>query len=74
MGGLILIDGMIINQNGKDGEIALIKPSPEGYRELGRAAFFSSKKSQAWAPLAFSRGKLVIRDLEKLVCVDLQNP
>ena len=74
MGGLILVDGMIINQNGKDGEIALIEPSPEGYRELGRASFFSSKKSQAWAPLAFCQGKLVIRDLEKLVCVDLQNP
>lgn len=74
MGGLILVDGMIINQNGKDGEIALIEPSPEGYREVGRASFFSSNKSQAWAPLAFSRGKLVIRDLEKLVCVDLQNP
>jgi outer membrane protein assembly factor BamB len=74
MGGLILVDGMIINQNGKDGEIALIEPSPEGYREVGRASFFSSKKSQAWAPLAFSQGKLVIRDLEKLVCVDIQNP
>ncbi len=74
LGALILIDGLIINQNGNNGDIHLIEPSPEGYKELGKASFFDSKKSQAWAPLAFSKGKLIIRDLEKMVCVDLQNP
>ncbi len=73
MGALILVNGLIINQNGKNGDIHLIKPSPEGYEELGKASFFSSSKSQAWAPLAFSQGKLIVRDLEKMVCVDLQN-
>jgi outer membrane protein assembly factor BamB len=72
LGALILVNGMIINQNGKNGDIHLIKPSPGGYMEAGKASFFDSKRSQAWAPLAFSRGKLVIRDLEKLVCIDLQ--
>jgi len=72
MGALILVNGMIINQNGKNGDIHLIEPSPDGYKELGKASFFNSKKSQAWAPLAFSQGKLIIRDLEKMVCVDLQ--
>ena len=67
------ISGTIINQNGKNGDIHLIEPSPEGYKEVGKASFFDSKKSQAWAPLAFSRGKLIVRDLEKMVCVDLQN-
>ncbi len=71
MGAMILINGLIINQNGKNGDIHLIEPSPEGYKELGKASFFSSSKSQAWAPLAFSQGKLIIRDMEKMVCVDL---
>jgi outer membrane protein assembly factor BamB len=71
MGAMILVNGLIINQNGKNGDIHLIEPSPEGYKELGKASFFSSSKSQAWAPLAFSQGKLIIRDLEKMVCVDL---
>ena len=71
MGGMILVNGLIINQNGKNGDIHLIEPSPEGYKELGKASFFSSSKSQAWAPLAFSQGKLIIRDMEKMVCVDL---
>lgn len=73
MGAMILVDGLIINQNGQNGDIHLIEPSPEGYKELGKASYFSSSKSQAWSPLAFSQGKLIVRDLEKMVCVDLQN-
>jgi hypothetical protein len=74
MGAMILVNGLIINQNGKNGDIHLIEPSPEGYKELGKASFFDSKNSQAWAPLAFSQGKLIIRDLEKMVCLDLMEP
>ena len=73
LGALILVNGLILNQNGKNGDIHLIEPSPEGYKEVGKASFFESKKTQAWAPLAFSQGKLIIRDLEKMVCIDLQN-
>ena len=72
MGAMILVDGMIINQNGKNGDVHLIEPSPEGYKETGKASLFTSKNSQAWAPLAFSQGNLIVRDMEKLVCVDLQ--
>ncbi|MCK4992104.1 MAG: hypothetical protein KAS29_16515, partial [Bacteroidales bacterium] len=73
LGALILVNGLIISQNGKNGDIHLIEPSPEGYKEVGKASYFNSNKSQAWAPLAFSQGKLILRDLEKMVCVDLQN-
>lgn len=73
MGGLILVDGYILNQDGKNGDIYLIEPSPTGYIEKGRAGYFNSTKTQAWAPLAFSQGKLILRDLEKMVCIDLQN-
>lgn len=72
MGGLILVDGLIINQNGKNGDIHLIEPSPDGYKELGKASFFDSDKSQAWSPLAFGQGKLIVRDMEKMVCIDLE--
>lgn len=73
LGAIILLDGLIINQNGKNGDIHLIEPSPDGYKELATAKFFDSKKSQAWAPMAFAEGKLLVRDMEKLVCVDLVN-
>ena len=71
LGAMILVNGLILNQNGRNGDIYLIKPSPEAYMEQGKASFFDSKKSQAWALLAFSQGKLIIRDLEKMVCIDL---
>ncbi|MFC2080470.1 PQQ-binding-like beta-propeller repeat protein [Bacteroidota bacterium] len=73
LGGLILINDLIINMDGKNGDIHLIEPSPEGYKELAKASFFDSKKTQAWAPLAYYDGKIIVRDLEKMVCVDLQN-
>lgn len=72
MGSMILVNGLIINQNGKNGDIHLIEPTPEGYKELGKASFFDSDKSQAWSPMAFSDGKLLVRDMEKIVCVDLR--
>ncbi len=71
MGGMIMMDGLIINQNGKNGDIHLVEPSAEGYKELGKASYFNSEKSQAWTPLAFAQGKLFVRDMEKLVCVNL---
>jgi hypothetical protein len=71
MGGLILINDLIISQDGKSGDIKLIEPSPEGYNELGRASFFESKNNQAWAPIAFYKGHIIIRNLEKMVCVNL---
>ena len=73
LGGLILVDGIIINQNGKNGDIHFIEPSPDGYRELAKVSFFDANKSQAWAPPAFGNGKLVVRDLEKMVCIDMGN-
>ncbi|MFC2089293.1 PQQ-binding-like beta-propeller repeat protein [Bacteroidota bacterium] len=72
MGAMILINDLIINQNGKNGDIHLIEPTLEGYKELGRASFFESNKSQAWAPIAYSNGRIIIRNLEKMVCVDLR--
>ena len=72
MGSMILVNGLIINQNGKNGDIHLIEPTPEGYKELGKASFFDSDKSQAWSPMAFSDEKLLVRDIEKIVCVDLR--
>ncbi len=73
MGSLILINDLIIAQNGKNGDIHLIQPTPEAYKELGKASFFDSKTTQAWSPMAFSKGKLLVRDMEKMVCVDLVN-
>ncbi|MFC2096781.1 PQQ-binding-like beta-propeller repeat protein [Bacteroidota bacterium] len=73
LGALILIDGLIMNQNGKNGDLYLIDPSPSAYKEIAKASLFKNQKPQAWSPLAFSKGKLLIRNMEEMLCIDIQN-
>lgn len=72
MGSLILVDGLILAQDGKNGDIHFIEPTTTAYKELGKVSFFDDEKSQAWSPLAFSNGKLLARDINKLVCINLK--
>jgi len=52
----------------------LIEPNPEKYIQLAKASFFTMEKPLAWAPLAFSQGKILLRDNEQMICLDLKNP
>ncbi len=72
LGAFILADGLILNQNGKNGDLHLIEPSPDGYKELATAELFPDKKGEPWAPLALSDGKLLIRDGAQMICLELE--
>ena len=48
----------------------LANASTTGYKELASAPVLSGH--DVWGPLALSDGKLVIRDLTKMVCLDLK--
>lgn len=74
LGAFILADDLILIQDGKNGDLCLINPSPDGYQELARARLFPNVTGEPWAPLALSSGKLLIRDGKQMVCVDLENP
>lgn len=69
MGPVLLADGLVFIIDGKTGELAMVEPNPKGYKELGRARFL--KGSKVWGPIAYSNGKLVLRDNTTLVCVEL---
>jgi outer membrane protein assembly factor BamB len=71
-GPLILVDGMIVNLDGKTGMLHLVDPSPEGYKELARAKVLDSK--QIWAPMALSEGKLLVREMALMKCLNLRTP
>ncbi|MFC1736945.1 PQQ-binding-like beta-propeller repeat protein [Candidatus Hydrogenedentota bacterium] len=71
-GTLILADDMIINLDGKTGKLHLIEPSPDKYRESAQAQVLGGKK--IWAPMALSQGKLLLRDMKEMKCLDLRNP
>jgi hypothetical protein len=62
---LILADGMLIALT-EGGELVLIEPTPDGYREKSRAAVLDAKPCRA--EIALADGKLYGRDGKKLVC------
>ena len=74
LGAMALADGLILNQNGTNGDLHLIDPSPAGYRELAKVELFSLKGDEPWGPLAISDGKLLVRNSNQMICLDLQNP
>ena len=70
-GSIIEVGGTIISQDGDTGELRLIKPGGK-YLELGKAKVFSKGTGkELWAPMAFSKGKLVMRSQFQMICVDL---
>jgi outer membrane protein assembly factor BamB len=69
-GGILLADGMIFAVDGDSGWLHLVEASPEGYQELAKFRAFKGK--QAWAPLALSEGRLLIRSQREMMCVDVR--
>jgi outer membrane protein assembly factor BamB len=70
LGSFMLADGMFLILEGKTGVLRLLEASTTGYRELASAQILSGH--DVWGPLALSNGKLVIRDLKRMVCLDLK--
>ncbi len=69
LGSYILADGMFFVLEGNTGMLRLLDANATEYRELDSAQVLSGH--DVWAPLALSDGKLVIRDLTKMVCLDV---
>lgn len=71
IGSLIILDGRIYAMNGGNGDLVMATAHAGGYAELGRARILSG--NQIWGCLAVADGKLLLRDQQKLVCVDLRS-
>jgi outer membrane protein assembly factor BamB len=71
-GSMILADNMLIALDGKSGELYLIDPSPEGYKQLAKAKVVDGR--ELWGPLALSGGKLIVRSQDVMKCLDLKRP
>ena len=69
-GNLLIADGLIFIVHGDKGDLYMVEASPDGYKQLGRAALLSGKK--IWGAPAYSNGNLLWRDQTTLVCVDLK--
>ena len=71
LGGFLLADGMFFVLDGRSGMLRLIEASTTGYKELASAQILSSEVEEVWGPLALSNGRLVIRDMSQMVCLQV---
>jgi outer membrane protein assembly factor BamB len=69
LGSFLLADGLIFALDGKTGMLRLLEASTSGYKELGEAQVLSGH--DVWGPMALSDGKLVARDLGRMVCLEV---
>jgi len=67
LGSFLFADGMFFVLEGKTGLLRLLEASTQGYLELASAQILEGH--DVWAPMALSDGKLVMRDLGRMVCV-----
>jgi outer membrane protein assembly factor BamB len=70
LGSYLLADGMFFVLEGKTGTLRLVDANTTGYKELASAQVLSGP--DVWGPMALSDGKLVIRDLGKMVALDVR--
>jgi outer membrane protein assembly factor BamB len=69
LGGFLLADGMFFVLDGNSGRLSLIEASTTQYKELASAQLLD--EGHVWGPLALSNGRLVIRDTNKMLCLQV---
>ena len=69
MGGYVLADGMFYVLDGKSGTLRLVDANADDYQQLAETEILSGP--DVWAPPVIVRGKLIIRDLGRLICLDI---
>jgi hypothetical protein len=71
-GGMLIAGGMIYIMHGQTGVLTLLDATPEGYRELASAKVLDAEDGTVWAPLALSDGRLLVRDMRVMKCLDVR--
>jgi outer membrane protein assembly factor BamB len=69
LGSFLLADGMFFILEGKTGMLRLLEANTTEYRELASAQLLGGH--DVWAPIALSDGKMVIRDMAKMICIEV---
>ena len=69
LGGFLLADGMFFLLDGRSGMLRLIDANTKEYKELASAQILAGE--DVWGPMALSNGKLIIRDMNQMVCLQV---
>lgn len=73
-GNLILVGNTLVSIGGEDGVLRLAEATPRGFSELCSAKVFDKLKrrdNQIWAPMAWIRGRLLVRSQSRLICLEV---
>jgi outer membrane protein assembly factor BamB len=70
LGSYLLADGMFFVLEGRTGMLHLLEANVTGYKELAAAQVLAGP--DVWGPMALSDGRLVLRDLTKMICLDVR--
>ena len=70
-GPFLIADGMAFVLHGRTGELSLFELANTGPKLLAKTKLLEAKGGQAWAPMALSDGKLLLRDQHQLKCLDV---
>ena len=71
LGSFIVADGLIFAMNDA-GLLRLLEATPQKYTPLAQAQVLQGRDS--WAPLALAGGRLIVRDLTRMVCLEVALP
>ena len=69
LGAFLLADGMFFILDGNTGMLRLVEASTKEYIELASAQILHGE--DVWGPMALSDGKLIIRDMSQMVCLQV---
>jgi outer membrane protein assembly factor BamB len=70
LGPFMVAEGMLIVLDEK-GKLVLAEATEAGYKPIA-AAYVIEDANEAWGPLALAGGRLIVRDMTRLVCLDLR--
>ena len=68
IGPYMIANGLIYAMNDM-GVLTLVKATPAGYRQLAQAKVLEGPDS--WGPMAVASGRLILRDLKRMICLDI---
>ena len=68
LGPYTIINNMIYVMD-DEGRLTLAEAAPQEYRQLAEARMLSGHDS--WGPMALADGRLIVRDLTRMTCLDM---
>ena len=73
-GAFLIADGLAFVMHGKTGQLHLLELADSGPKLLAQAKVLEAQGAEAWAPMALSDGKLLVRDQHQMKCLDVRLP